>query len=246
MKNGIIYRGPSLIDGAPIVVVAIASDRNKKTGNMLHTYILRADIDPRDASKSGADRSICGDCPMRGAATDNPDAKQAAGRGCYVLLGQGPLIVWRALSAGLYPNATSADDVAAIGAGRMVRIGTYGDGAAVPAYVWRALLSRAIGHTGYSHQAKTRGAAFDQSIFMVSCETEKQARSAWRKGARTFRVIDRIDALVKGSEILCPASKEAGRRVQCADCGLCAGNTVRAKSIAIVAHGAGKKHAIAA
>jgi hypothetical protein len=246
MKHGIIYRGPSLIDGAPIVVVAIASNRNKKTGDMIQTYIIRADMDPRDASKSGADRSICGDCPMRGSATIDPDAKQAAGRACYVLLGQGPLIVWRALTAGLYPDATGTEDIATLGAGRMVRIGTYGDGAAVPAYVWRALLSRAAGHTGYTHQAKTRGAAFDPAIYMISCETERQARAAWRKGARTFRVINNIGEIVKGAEILCPASKEAGRRVQCAECGLCGGNSVRAKSIAIVAHGVGKKHAIAA
>src|SRR4051812_46786701 len=42
--NGLIlYRGPSLLDGKPIVVVAIGfarKSKNLKTGNMLGTYIL--------------------------------------------------------------------------------------------------------------------------------------------------------------------------------------------------------------
>jgi len=42
MKNGVFYRGPSLIDGEPIVGVAIYSDRNGKTGRVLQTYIIRA------------------------------------------------------------------------------------------------------------------------------------------------------------------------------------------------------------
>ena len=36
-------------------------------------------------------------------------------------------------------------------------------------------------------------------------------------------------------EVLCPASKEAGRRVQCTACKLCKGSS-KAKSIAIVEH----------
>jgi hypothetical protein len=240
MKSAIIYRGPSLIDGGPIVVVAIASNRNTKTGDMLQTYIMRADIDPRDASKLGLDKSICGACPMRGRATNDPQAKQAKDRACYVLLGQGPLIVWRGLESGLYPETK---DIAAMGRGRMVRIGTYGDGAAVPAYIWRALISEAIGYTGYSHQSKVESAAFDPSLYMVSSESFPHAKEQWVKGYRTFRILESIDQIAKGFEILCPASKEAGQRVQCADCGLCAGNSVKAKSIAIVAHGAGRKHA---
>jgi hypothetical protein len=240
MRSAIIYRGPSLIDGGPIVVVAIASNRNTKTGDMLQTYIMRADIDPRLASKSGLDKSICGACPMRGEATDNPALKQAINRACYVLLGQGPLIVWRGLESGLYQET---QDIAAMGKGRMVRIGTYGDGAAVPAYVWRALISESVGYTGYSHQSAIDSAAFDPALYMVSAESLQQAESAWAKGFRTFRVVKNLEQIVKSFETLCPASKEAGQRVQCADCGLCAGNSVKAKSIAIVAHGAGKKHA---
>jgi hypothetical protein len=238
-KSAIIYQGPSLIDGAPIVAIAVESNRNKKTGKMLQTYILRSDTDPRLASKLGLDKSICGTCPMRGQATNDPQAKQAINRACYVLLGQGPLIVWQAYQKGLYPMA---QDIAAIGESALVRIGTYGDGAAVPAYVWQALLSKAKAHTGYSHQSRNKSAAFDPALYMVSVETIQQATQAWKKAFRTFRVVKSLLEIDKTHETLCPASKEGGKRTTCADCKLCGGNTVKAKSIAIVAHGAGAGH----
>jgi hypothetical protein len=239
LQSAVIYRGPSLIDGGPIVVVAIISGRNKKTGKMVQTYILREDVDPRLASKLGLDFSICGNCPMRGTPTTKPEAKQAEGRACYVFLGQGPLIVWQSLQAGIYPVY---NDLEGFAEGLMVRLGTYGDGAAVPSEVWHSLLRRARGFTGYSHQSGFASAAFDPSLYMASVETLPQARAQWDRGARTFRIVESVGEVDKSREVLCPASKEAGKRTSCADCGLCAGNTVKAKSIAIVAHGAGRKH----
>ena len=239
-QSSIIYMGPSLIDGAPIMVIAVISKRNRKTGAMLQTYIMRSDIDPRQASALGLDVSICGSCPLRGIA--NPGGKQAKKRACYVILGQGPLIVWKAFQRNFYPTVSGFDEIAEIGAGRMVRIGTYGDGAAVPAYVWQALLSRADGHTAYSHQSGLSQAAFDPAIYMVSADNEAQARAAWKSGRRTFRVIDTVSDIVSGQEILCPASKEAGARTTCFSCGLCGGNSIKAKSIAIPAHGNGATH----
>ena len=40
MKTLIIYDGPSLIDGSPIIVLAQAGSRNSKTGDMVQTFIL--------------------------------------------------------------------------------------------------------------------------------------------------------------------------------------------------------------
>lgn len=243
IKSAIIYQGPSLIDGAPIVVIAIDSARNTKTGRMLQTYILRADMDPRDASKSGADASICGTCPHRGAPTNDPKAAQAKGRSCYVLLGQGVLIAYRSMLRGIYPTVTGHAAIASIGAGKLVRLGTYGDPAAVPSYIWESLLSEAAGHTAYSHQAATSGAAFRSAYMMESADNEAQARAAWAAGRRTFRVVKSIADIVKGAEILCPASKEAGRRVTCSQCKLCGGASVAGKSIAIPDHGPQRKRA---
>lgn len=239
-QSSVIYSGPSLIDGAPIVVIAVISKRNRKTGAMLQTYIMRADMDPRKASALGLDFSICGNCPLRGIA--NPKGKQASKRPCYVILAQGPTIVYKSFLKGNYPVLDTFDAIAALGEGRKVRVGTYGDGAAVPAYVWQALLSRAIGHTAYSHQSGLSQAAFDPAIYMVSADSEAQARAAWETGARTFRVIDTVGDIVKGKEILCPASKEAGARTTCFSCGLCGGASVKGKSIAIPAHGNGANY----
>ena len=226
--KGVIYRGPSLLDGAPIVVVAIFSKRNKKTGGMVQTYIIREDINPLEASKTGEDFSICGTCVHRGTATADPAAKQAKMRTCYVVLGQGPLVVFRSYHQGLYEPA----DPAAIGRGRMVRLGTYGDPAAVPSHVWDALLSEAAGWTGYSHQSGYR-----PEMVMQSADTYAQALAFWQAGARTFRVVLNVSEIDPAREVLCPASKEAGKRTTCEACKLCAGLATRSpKSVAIVQH----------
>lgn len=241
-KSAIIYSGPSLIDGAPIVCVAIVTSGNVKTGNMIQTHIIRADMDPLQASKSGADYAICGNCKHRGTATTDSTRKQAQGRTCYVNLGQGPNQVFKAYSAGKYSTATP-EQVQAIGRGRMVRLGTYGDPAAVPAAIWDQLLSEAAGHTGYTHQHELSP---DYSRLMASVDNQHEAKAAHNAGLRTFRVIPIKDYTTQGqnallsTEILCPASKEAGQRVTCDQCKLCSGSNIKAKSIAIVAHGTGK------
>jgi hypothetical protein len=151
MKNGIIYNGKSLLDGKPIVVIATYSDRNTKTGKVVQTYILRSDIDPREASKTGEDFSICGDCTMRGETTTDPERKIAKGRRCYVNLGQGVLIVYKSFIKGIYPTANTQKNRNTLGRNRFVRVGTYGDPAAVPSFVWEQLLAEASTFTAYSH-----------------------------------------------------------------------------------------------
>jgi hypothetical protein len=86
----IIYEGPSLYDGAPIVVLVQTGSSNRKTGDMVQTYILRSDIDPITASRTGKDSAICGTCPHMGTPSDKPTG-QAIGRTCYVTLAHGPL-----------------------------------------------------------------------------------------------------------------------------------------------------------
>ena len=226
MQHAIIYNGPSLLDGKPIVVVATYSNRNTKTGRVVQTYILCDDINPLEASKTGADYSICGDCVMRGTPTTDPARKQAKGRRCYVNLGQGVLIVWRAYKRGVYQAGSARD----MGRGRFVRVGTYGDPGAVPSHVWNELLSEASTWTAYSHQSGWR-----PDIAMQSADNYAQAWAHWRAGRRTFRVVTGLDEIDSAHEALCPASKEAGRRVQCTACKLCKGGTA-AKSIAIVEH----------
>lgn len=239
-ETAIIYRGPSLIDGKPIVVLAQRGSRNSKTGGMMQTFILRDDVDPITANRCGADVSICGNCPHRGQAHDG-DKGTAKGRTCYVTLAHGPLVKFKAYKRGIYDQIEGHAAIADFGAGQMVRIGTYGDGAAVPSYIWDSLCDRAEGWTAYTHQNGCNGAATDPARYMTSAESHADAVEAWGRGERTFRVIPDVAALDRAKEVLCPASEEAGRRVQCITCKLCSGSSIKAKSVAIVAHGGAKR-----
>lgn len=236
----VIYNGPSLIDGAPIVVLAQSNSTNRKTGDMVQTYILRADIDPITASRTGQDTSICGDCIHRGKPSDK-ETGQAIDRTCYVTLAHGPLGKYKAYKRGAYPNAFGHDAIRAIGLGRMVRLGTYGDPCAVPSWIWESLIAACEGWTAYTHGATN---PMPQQI-MTSADSLAQAEKAWSRGERTFRVIKALSDVVKGKEVICPASEEAGKRATCETCKLCAGASVRGKSVAIVAHGSNKRKAMA-
>lgn len=243
----IIYQGPSKIDGSPIIAVYIKSSKNKKTGDIGQVHIIRSDIDPITASRSGADFAICGDCKHRGQVNPDKTSGWSEGRSCYVNLVHGPLRVYKAYKAGKYKHVT-LEELPAIGNGAFIRLGAYGDPMAVPSHIFRALLSQSTGHTSYTHQSKNLP---DDNItrHMISADTPEEALNAHSKGLRTFRVIplntwqdNGRDSLLD-NEILCPASKEAGARVQCKDCKLCGGQSIKAKSIAIPAHGVGAKHA---
>ena len=175
MQHAIIYNGPSLLDGKPIVVIATYSNRNTKTGKVVQTYILRSDINPLEASKTGEDFSICGSCPMRGEVTTDPKRKIAKKRKCYVNLGQGVLIVYKAFLRGVYQEG----DPRTMGRDRFVRVGTYGDPAAVPSEVWDELLAECETWTAYTHQKPWR-----PDIAMQSADSHAEAIAHWKAGRR--------------------------------------------------------------
>jgi hypothetical protein len=237
-SNGrIIYEGPSMLDGSPIVVIAIGfkeKSANAKTGDMLQTYIMRADSLPTEAVQSGDDFSVCGDCIHRGKVIKDKRGRiRNVGRTCYVNLGQGPLGVMRTYLQGKYP-AWDGTGVS----GKFVRLGTYGDPAAVPTYVWDELLRDASGHTGYTHQWRDPRFASLRQFCMASADTPEEAASAQAKGWRTFRVsLNKDRDARRRNEALCPASAEAGRKLTCAQCLACSGTTGRRGSVYIPAHG---------
>ena len=70
-KGVVVYEGASLLDGKPTVVIATRDTGNRKTGGMVQTFIMRSEIDPITASRTGEDYSVCGNCIHRG--TANPD-----------------------------------------------------------------------------------------------------------------------------------------------------------------------------
>jgi hypothetical protein len=233
----ILYEGPSKLDGQPIVVIATGlakASRNAKTGAMVQTYILRRDMHPIEAVRSGADASICGTCPHRGDGTGQ-------GRSCYVTLAHGPSTVYKAYLRGVYPKA-NAFQAAALFAGKMVRLGTYGDPAAAPLALWKVALTSAEGWTGYTHQWRTISPEF-AALVMASADSVEDMNAAHALGFRTFRVTAAPFANIKGREAVCPASEEKGKVASCITCRACMGTSGKAKaSIQIAAHGGGKKH----
>jgi hypothetical protein len=226
----IIYQGPSLIDNKPIIVVAIEKSNNKKTGDVVQTYILRADIDPLLANRTGEDYSICGECPLKGIPS-NKEKGTAISRKCYVSLHQAPLGIYKKFKNNGYELCDNKIKRNSLGYNRIVRVGSYGDGAAVPQYVWDELVEYASGHTAYTHNHG------DPRFYMKSVESLQEAEWNWNNGYRTFRIVKNESQIVKSKEILCPSNKG----VKCVECKLCSGSNTKAKSIAIEVHGAGSK-----
>ncbi len=87
----ILYDGASVYDGKPIVVIATNKTSNDKTGDMWQTWIMRSDIEPHTAVKTGDDYSVCGECPLR----PLNYKKNGLPKPCYVRVFQAPLSVYR-------------------------------------------------------------------------------------------------------------------------------------------------------
>jgi hypothetical protein len=208
-----VWQGTSQIDGKTKIAVYLTGGRgkkpsaNRKTGAMVQAWIMAIGHAPHDLVREGADQAVCGACPHSG----------AQGRTCYVRVDQAPLSIWRAHAN--KPRGRVAAQIARFGA-MPLRIGAYGDPAAVPVYVWRALLRRLKTPywTGYTHQWE-RFPSF-RDLCMASVDSAAEADRARSAGWRTFRVTawDRLD--LQTGEIECPADS---RGIQCIDCGLCDG-----------------------
>jgi hypothetical protein len=226
----VVYEGPSSIDGAPIAVICTLDSANDKTGNMVQTWILRTDVNPVEALQTGADASICGECPHR------PILARATGDApCYVQVAKAPLGIWHAYHRGRY-DRVSPRAAARLLSGRTIRIGSYGDPFAAPYSVWWEVTRFAAGWTGYTHQWRVAPVEWAYLV-MASVDSTGERDIAHAMGWRTFRVSVGVD--VRPGEISCPASDEGGNRVQCIDCKLCAGQQKRAKDIVIADHATG-------
>lgn len=244
MANGlVIYRGPSALDGKPIVSVLTGFQRpskNEKTGDMLQAWILRSDVNPVHALHHGMDESICGTCIHSRQKT------------CYVNVSKAPLSVWHAYRRGRHADIAQlagtrhyTEDGALLLLGtliatartRAVRIGAYGDPAALPLPIIETMARAAERHTGYTHQWR----AFPElrQFVVASADSLQDSIDAIRLGFRTFRT-GADSSIAMDREITCPASEEAGKRTSCERCGLCNGATDndRRANIRIIPHGA--------
>jgi hypothetical protein len=237
--HAILYRGPSAIDGKPIVVVGLyrtGKGVNAKTGAMLQTYILPdiPGLGIMDIVRLGFDVSVCGGCPHR-YDYDSQGVAIPGTRTCYVNLGQGVRVVLKGVQTGRYVDISrDADALAEFGRSRVVRLGTWGDPAAAPVSLWHNLLRYSAGHTGYTHQWRSERIAGEfRGLVMASCETAQDVAKANAKGfSGTFRVLPVGTAPALAA--MCPASAEAGKVATCADCRRCDG---KGGNVEIIAHG---------
>lgn len=220
-KGYILHEGKSKLDGKPIVVIATMKSANRKTGNMVQTWILRSDIDPVQVSQSKQDFSICGNCPHR----------QSLRGDCYVNIGQAPLSVYRGFKRGIYKDISQDKDFERYFIGASVRFGAYGDPVLIPLRIVKKIAGVAKNHTGYTHQWKKARFQSYNKFFMASVDNIVETSEAIINKWRYFRASRSIN-LAK-NEIECVSET---RNITCKKCGLCNGFNNR-KSIVIKLHG---------
>lgn len=260
MHRGVLlWHGPSQINGEPVFALIQFGSGNRKTGSMRQTYILSAERSPLAAVQDRLEESICGTCPHR------PQADGS--RSCYVDL-RSLTNVWQSITGsgirtgiateGRYLTLQEAASLCGVdtkralellGMGERVRLGTYGDPAAIPAALWSTLTSQAETWTGYTHQWQNKAVSSEQRqalkpLVRASVDDAQGYQESTSTGWVPFVVTPDVEtgralrALGPMPVALCPASEEAGQRVTCAACPIgCKGDQGKPLAVFIPAHG---------
>jgi hypothetical protein len=220
-NGAIVWEGPSLIDNQPIALIVTGlfnPSCNPKTGVMHQTWILRTDVHPFEAIKNGKDISVCGGCGMK----FDPDTLK---RLCYVnpiTLGQ----IYTSYLKDKYQPVTINSHSDVWFDLKPLRIGAYGDPAAVPIQVWIDWLDllKAL-RIGWFLMASTFNAVEQQ-----------QAKDL---GWQTYRVLE-IGSALPALAVVCPGSEAGGYVKTCRECLMCRG-AAATKDIVTYAHGGHSK-----
>jgi len=237
----VIYKGPSELDGKPIVAIITGlnlKSKNSKTGEMPQIWIIRSDVHPTEALRTGEDKSVCGNCPHRPKEL-GANALKKSNRTCYPSV-MGFNAIYKKYCNNGYEVA-DLDNLAHALSGRNVRLGAYGDPAAVPIEVWDTLL-KYCKSTGYTHQWRTCDKKYSEYC-MASCDTPLDVVLSTQMGYRTFFVQsvssyeDTVKVIGNTKLAWCPASKEKGKSTTCSKCMACNGTRFGQKSnISIMIH----------
>lgn len=238
-----LWQGKSWFDGSDIVAIATLKSDNVKTGNMVQIWILNARHHPLVAARRGFDAATCGNCAFRSFIQRRARADRASqamrqllrSKSCYVELGKAPAGIYLAYKRGRYPQWNGDTSLFH---GRSVRFGAYGDPAFLPVALVARIAAAADGHTGYTHQWRDPRSSWARRFFMASCDSPGDIDDAVAARWRYFYAKSKSAPVPAGS-IVCPASSEAGARVQCIDCNLCDGvqyDNDRRKSITLNTH----------
>jgi hypothetical protein len=205
-NNYVFWKGSSEITGESILLIltGISSpSQNRKTGPVIQSYILRDGVKPTEYRRQGA-QAICGECPIKEA--------------CYV--GNHYLNF-------VYDGTERPVDrfPMALLRGRVLRLGAYGDPAAVPYRVWQKIVRWTSGHVGYTHQWETCDRRF-QNLCLASVETLGDMYKAWELGWQTYRVGLPEESPTE-HEVYCPHYEDP--RLKCLQCQLCRGDSASKK-----------------
>ncbi len=228
-RGVVLWEGLSPLDGSPIVCVATFKTSNRKTGNMVQTWILKSNVNPVVAIKEGLDESICGGCYHRG--FKDCSGKVIRKRSCYVNVGQAPNAVYKGYVKGIYPKY-DASLHAKYFINRKLRWGAYGDGAMLPAELVTYFNSIVVSHTGYTHQWRLNFAQWSKGVFQASCDGLSDYLEASAHGWKTFAVVAKDNIPFSGKQ--CPAT--INDKVQCITCMQCDGSK---GDIFVPVHGTG-------
>jgi hypothetical protein len=218
-----IVRKATGFDGGVVNVKYTFTSTNSKTGNTIQQWITpeswernnRADkVDVKDSSE------VCKDCPLMDT--------------CYVKKGHALMGLKSSAKSKNYTVGCEKDNIGKF-TDEFVRFGAFGEPVLAGEKATKQIAQVASSWTGYTHQWRDLKYHWANQYFMASVEDVKGKREANALGYRTFRVADSLDEILS-DEVLCPASKEAGRKVTCKDCKLCKGGSSKAKNIFIIKH----------
>ena len=213
----VLWAGPSALDGTPIMLIAsrvAEPSQNRKTGDMIQVSIMRQDMPPVDAWRTGGDGAVCpAACSHR--------SRARGGRGtCYVNKARlSP--VWTAARRELRAGRVGVPPF--FFARARVRLGMEGDPAAVPVSVIAPVLEAAGAWTGYSAAWRTLPDAWKRYV-MASCDTPEDAADAIARGWRPFAssTSPEMDAEYRAAGLtLCDAERPTAKT--CAACLRCNG-----------------------
>lgn len=219
----IVYKGPSQLNGKPILAIITLGSENRKTGPMAQMWIVPQRKAPVTNVNEGLDDSVCGDCKQR----------RSLGGACYVNIGHGPQAVWHAWRRGSYKDNTSLRAYP-IFKEMSIRLGAWGDPAAIPKHVITSVVSwfhDGASHTGYTHQWRRRKHQWLKDLVMASVDNLPEYERAKAMGWRCFRVVKGYSELTPGERVC--ANDSHG--TQCEKCMACHGGA--GADITIEVHG---------
>lgn len=234
MKKQRVYSTTNHLGQECIVQMQYGS-ANTKTGNSVQVWILPKKWVLEGEKAMIDDEASCMDCPH---------SKQK-NRSCYVRKGYAEYGLKSKVKSLFFAHEQGRLDVRQVDElpalegdkvkGKFIRFGAYGEPVLLGESVVKSLISLASNFTGYTHQWHLDKYSWAKDYFMASVESEPLMHKANLLGFRTFRVRSKTDAIAK-QEVVCPASKEAGRLVTCNNCALCKGTSSKAKNIVIYKH----------